>query len=368
MTISPKNQALAYFVTPHGYGHAARAVAVMAALRQVIPNIQLEIFTTVSAHFFADSLGPDFGYHHQMTDIGLVQKNSLQEDVPETVRRLDEFLPFAPALVEQLAQQVLALGCQVVLCDIAPLGLAVAKAARLPSILVENFTWDWIYEGYSSIDAGMARHIPYLRQVFASAETHIQTQPICAPQPVELVVGPISRKARTPAAQMREQLGLPSAAKVIMVTMGGSSWDFTFLRQLIRQSDYYFIIATNDSTLEQRDNLLLLPRHSTFFHPDLVNVSDAVIGKVGYSTLAEIYQAGVPYGYIPRPRFRESAVLSRFIADEMQGLAISPAQFQDGSWLARLPELLALPRLSQPDLTNGADQIARFVQERLSRL
>jgi predicted glycosyltransferase len=153
-----------------------------------------------------------------------------------------------------------------------------------------------------------------------------------------------------------------------MVTMGGNSWDFTFLQQLIRQPDYYFIIATNGSTLEQRDNLLLLPRHSTFFHPDLVNVSDAVIGKVGYSTLAEIYQAGVPYGYIPRPRFRESAVLSRFIADEMQGLAISPAQFQDGSWLARLPELLALPRLSQPDLTNGADQIARFVQERLSRL
>ena len=35
-------------------------------------------------------------------------------------------------------------------------------------------------------------------------------------------------------------------------------------------------------------NLILLPHHSVFFHPDLVNASDAVVGKLGYSTLAAV--------------------------------------------------------------------------------
>ena len=30
------------------------------------------------------------------------------------------------------------------------------------------------------------------------------------------------------------------------------------------------------------------------FHPDLVNASDAVIGKAGYNTLAEVFYAGTP--------------------------------------------------------------------------
>jgi len=36
---------LAYFITPHGFGHAARACAVMAAAQQRIPNLLSEIFT-----------------------------------------------------------------------------------------------------------------------------------------------------------------------------------------------------------------------------------------------------------------------------------------------------------------------------------
>jgi hypothetical protein len=35
---------------------------------------------------------------------------------------------------------------------------------------------------------------------------------------------------------------------------------------------------------QSKQNLVLLPHHSGFYHPDLVNASDAVIGKVGYST------------------------------------------------------------------------------------
>ena len=63
----------------------------------------------------------------------------------------------------------------------------------------------------------------------------------------------------------------------------------------------------------------LLSSRSGIFHPDIVAASDGVVGKIGYSTLAEVYAAGVPYGFVPRPRFRESDVLSAFVQEQMSG-------------------------------------------------
>jgi hypothetical protein len=103
---------IAYFVSPHGYGHASRAAALMAALQALRPATQFEIFTQVPRWFFADSLSNPGGYHALLTDIGLAQKNSLVEDLPETVHRLAGFLPFERSQVENLARQVKRLDCQ----------------------------------------------------------------------------------------------------------------------------------------------------------------------------------------------------------------------------------------------------------------
>lgn len=351
----------AYFVSPHGYGHAARSAAVMTALRRYIPTVRFEIFTQAPDWFFQDSLGGNFGYHALMSDVGLAQKTSLVEDIPETLRRLANFLPFDQIQVEGLAGQLKQLGCRLVICDIAPLGIAVAKTAGLPAVLVENFTWDWIYEGYLASEARLSPYINDLRAWFAAADYHIQTEPVCQPQPVHLTTAPVSRSSRTPAEEIRQKLDLPAQAKAVLLTMGGIPWDYnTFLGRLAGQANIYFIIPGGSERVERRDNLALLPHHSEFYHPDLVNAVDAVIGKLGYSTLAEAYHAGIPFGYIPRPDFRESEKLAGYVSRRMNSVAITAAQFESGAWLSRLPELLALPRveLNEP---NGADQIARFV-------
>ncbi|MFC1812580.1 hypothetical protein ACFL03_07800, partial [Thermodesulfobacteriota bacterium] len=111
-------------------------------------------------------------------------------------------------------------------------------------------------------------------------------------------------------------------------------------------------------------NTIMLPHHSPFFHPDLIRASDAVIGKVGYSTLAEVYHAGVPFGYIPHAGFRESALLEAFISDHMQGFPISEEELQNGIGEHRLKKLTALPRIKRSG-PNGADQIAEYVYSKL---
>lgn len=352
----------AYFISPHGFGHAARACAVMEAVHARQPASHFEIFTQVPQWFFSASLSAAFTYHDLLSDIGLTQLSPLAEDLPATLERLKAFLPFDPILVARLAEQVLRLNCAVVVCDIAPLGIAVAHAAHLPSILIENFTWDWIYEGYADEAPAFRPHIEYLREVFGHATQHVRAEPAGGEHPATLTVPPISRRPRTPPATIRQQLAIPEQAKIIFLTMGGIQGEFPFLEKLAAQDNIYFVIPGGSETYENRGALRLVPHHSTFFHPDLLHAADVVIGKLGYSTLAETYHAGLPYGYLTRPRFRESNALAVYVQQHFAHAEISHTEYDTGQWLTHLPSLLAQPRKIRIG-ANGAEAVAKFVSD-----
>lgn len=361
MSAKTASKHIAWLVSPHGYGHAARSSAVMAALRRSHPEVRFEIFTRVPAWFFQDSLKFPFGYHELLTDIGVAQTSPLEEDLSLTVRQLEAFLPFDAGLVSGLAQQVREMGCSLVVCDIAPLGIAVARAAGLPSALIENFTWDWIYAGYLATEPRLGRWADYLREAFAAADAHVQTEPVCAPGGADLLAGPARREPRLTRGEVRRRLGLPPEARVVLVSMGGVPADGGFVRELPDREDVYFLAPGNGvPAMERRGRLVWLPHHHEFFHPDLVEASDAVVGKVGYSTLAETYYAGIPFGYITRERFRESPVLAEFVERHMPGFEITADASQNGNWAGGISRLLELPRVSRQE-PNGAEQIAGYL-------
>ena len=113
------------------------------------------------------------------------------------------------------------------------------------------------------------------------------------------------------------------------------------------------------------DNLIILPHRSDYYHPDLVNAADAVIGKVGYSTLSEIYHGGVPFGYVVRSNFRESETMAEFIQKQMPGIELSESEFNTGSWTAKLTDLLDLAPVKRAS-ANGSQQISRFIEDLLT--
>lgn len=363
MTTSPVP--LAFFVSSHGFGHAARAVAVMNSIYERVPTAHFEIFTLTPRWFFEESLQASFNLHSVKTDIGLVQQTPLEEDFEKTLNELDNFLPFNQALVNNLAKQIGEAKCRLVLCDIAPLGIAVAHTAGIPSVLVENFTWDWIYEFYTAKYPRFDSHIEYLRKIFNSADHHIQTQPVCNPKKtVSLTTLPVSRKPKTPAGEIRQQLRIPDNYYMVLVTMGGIPERFSGLRDLGNLDGISLVIPGGSHQAEFRNHMILLPHHSNFYHPDLVFASDAVIGKAGYSTIAEVYFAGAPFGYINRPNFRESSVLTTFIQHQMTGVEIPSSTFHNGDWINVVPQLINLPRIQRLS-PNGADQVASYVHSLL---
>ena len=356
---------IGYFISPHGFGHAERASAVMAAIHDINPSIRFEIFTTIPEWFFLQSLSGPFTYHSLLTDIGLVQETPLREDLAETLRELNDFLPYDGFKIEGPSREVSRTKCRLIICDISPMGIAVAQMSQIPSVLIENFTWDWVYENYVSVDFPVNQHVEYLRKIFNSVNYHIQAEPVCQRRNADLTTTPISRNPRVSPQLMRQRLGIPDGVKVVLITMGGVPEEYKFLTQLTHQNNIYFIIPGGSKSMQVIDNLVLLPRHADFFHPDIINACDAVVGKLGYSTLAEIYHAGVPYGYIPRSSFKESDILEAFVRNEMNGSAISELQFHEGSWMSLLSEILSLPRIKRND-PNGAVEAAQFVCKVLS--
>jgi hypothetical protein len=357
-------KSIACFISPHGFGHAARSAAIMAALHHLDPGICFEIYTLIPEWFFTESLSGPFHYHALKTDIGLIQSSPLAEDPAATLHALDQFFPFKQDHIERIAQNLLAHRCLYAICDISPLGIAAGKAANIPTVLLENFTWDWIYENYRLEYPNFSKHIRYLRKIFQTPDIHILAQPYCQLDPrADLIARPISRASTKSPQAVRSALGITGKEKMILITMGGIPESFRRVDHLHALQNTVFVIPGGSGHFTRVNNLILLPHHSDFFHPNLINASDAAVGKAGYSTIAELYNAGIPFGYFSRDNFRESAFLTAFIDANMPGIPMQSQQISDPGWLTQIPELLSLPRVhrGQP---NGASQVAQFLLQR----
>ncbi len=347
-------------ITPHGFGHAARSAAILAAIGRRV-DIEPVLCTTVPHWFFADSLSMPFSCHELTIDIGLVQKNSLVEDLPATLQALNAFYPLSEKRIERVAE--IFKDCSCILCDIAPLGIAAAGRLGIPSVLIENFTWDWIYKGYLDRENGFRPHVEYLQSMYRQADYHLQTIPICHRSPGAVPIAPVSRVRKTDRTEIRRLLAIDEQDRVVLMTMGGIGGDAYDIRPLQREGAV-FLLAGQGESLPASGNLRFLSRECGIFHPDLIGACDLVVGKVGYSTLAEVYSAGIPWAYVPRKAFPESQVLVDFIRQNHMGSEVSADDLHSGAWLRLLPELINMQREIGPR-ENGADAAAGFIVGRV---
>lgn len=355
-----KDVEIGCFVSPHGLGHATRLCAVLETLSSRVDGLQPHLFTTVSEPIFRESFHR-YCYHTVHADVGLIQHDALHVDIDATIAELDRHFPYQKQLIDTLAQK-----CKnfpLILCDIAPLGIAVANQANIPSILIENFTWDWIYQPYIGLDSRMAPFSLYLEQLFKQATYHIQTQPVCRPVNADLCCGPIFRSIRRDREEIRNRLGCKSR-KMVFISMGGVAIELPFLKTIKEYQHILFVIAGQAQSGTSADNVILLDYQSDYFHPDLVNAADLVLCKSGYSSIAECYQGSGAVACVSRKVFPESDVLECFVTEEMGGTVIEPDDFLSGRWLNNMEEMLN-SKPKEKTVINGAESVADFLLQHL---
>ena len=356
MTDGPR---IAAFVSPHGFGHAARSSAVLLEALGLGAS-GIELFTTAPRWFFEESLGRAFRLHEEVVDVGFRQRSALHADLEGTVAALERLLPFDDARVARLADTVRATGADVVLCDIAPLGVAVAEAAGLPSVLVENFSWGWLYAAYADQAPELSAFGAALDRWADRATRHVQARPRCVATPSAEAVDPIGRPPRRSRAASRSALGLPADGPLVVVTMGGHEEDLSFLPRLADVDGVHFLVTGAARTADTA-NVRLFDNDTPLYMPDVLRAADAVVAKLGYGTVSEVWREGLPFAHVTRPGFPEMPALEAFVARHSSGFRLTDRAFVSGEWIERIPELLDMPR--RPHEGGGARRAAEILLE-----
>jgi hypothetical protein len=317
-----------------------------------------DVFTTAPRWFFEESLGGAFGYHEEIVDVGFRQRSALHVDVGATSEALRAFLPLDPERIGALGERVRSLGCQAVLCDIAPFGVAVAEVAGLPSLLLENFSWPWLYEPYHDAEPDLASYGAELARWTARATVHVQARPMCVRDPALEAVDPIGRPPRLSRREARRRLGLSPSESLVVVTMGGYGEDLSFLPRLRKLNGLRFLVTGAHRT-EVRGNVHLYDNETPLYMPDALRAADAVVAKLGYGMVSEVWAEGLPFAHVTRPGFREMDALEAFADEHLSGFLLDDVAFGAGEWIERLPELLAMKRL--PHEGGGAKRVAEIL-------
>ena len=352
---------LGFFVTSHGFGHAARVCAIIEKLSEN-PHYKFFIFTQVPKWFFENSLRIQFDYHSIKTDVGLIQTDPFFEDMHLTIDELDRFFPFRPELIKNTEKLIRQLEIDLIISDISPLGIYISNKLNLVSILIENFTWDWIYSFYKDQYPKIEKFIGYLSEIYNSASLHITCKPNCSTHPQSFSVDPVFREVRDCDKQIRKEFGCLNDEAIILISMGGipiEKFDSLITPKI---NGYKFIIPINKITsIHHTDHFIYLPHNHGFYHPDLVNLSDLIVGKVGYSTISEVYALQKPFLYLGRKNFPESPILENFIQQNMTAMTTSHEELFTKGWFSKIDLLLSTITGSRI-IENGANQIAKIIE------
>lgn len=354
---------MALCVTGHGFGHAARACAVAQEIARLRPDARFLFVGEIPDWFLAESL-PEVHWRlrRMSVDVAPVQRTSLQIDLPASVERVRREIPVPEETVEELAATLRRGGADIVVCDISAAGLLAGRRLGLSTVLVESFTWDWIFRRLDAGPGALTAAADWLEEVYSTAELRLQPRPRCATAPGGQAVGALAREPRAGRERTRARLGVGPEEVLALLSMGGVPWRFAGLEGATAAGLRPVVVGEVEGGVPE--GVLRLPHHSGFHHPDLVAAADVVVGKLGYSTLAEAWQGGCGYAYVERTDFPEIPVLEAHARTALAAAPVSPADLEDGAWAAIARDLARRPSPREP-YEDGRPAAARAICARI---
>lgn len=348
--------AIACYITAHGYGHAVRCREVMRALKSARPDVQMHVRSAVTERFFRD-VGFPVSHHQRAVDVGFVQRDGLEMDAIATLGACRDFQSRLPKLLREEAAFVRKEKIDLILGDIPPLAFEVGARARVPSVAIANFTWDWIYRWYFAEDRSFLPVIEAMESFYRRATLALElpfSAEMSAFEKTE-AVPLIARTSPLSREEARKSFALPAEAPIVLLHFGGFGLARFAWQKLERLGECFFV-STNPVP-ETGKNFRLLPEALPNYL-DLVRAADAVVTKPGYGIMAEIIAHRVPALYTSRGQFPEYPYLVRALTEWATSEFIPQESLLEGDLGPYLERLLS-KRPNWPAVPlNGAEVAA----------
>lgn len=346
-----KSTTICYYISSHGYGHAARACQVMAALPD---NVRLIARTSVDPAFIARESGRKVKVVPGQFDTGVIQKDNRTLDWPATFRQARQLLKDTAAGLLDETDFLRKNKVDLVVCDVPPAPLEAARMAGIPSVVVGNFTWVEIFQREARNHPEAAELADLWREQYALATLAVRSTPAFPMKYFRHVetVEPIARRGKNRRAEILKFLGLPAKTRLVLLYFGTFGDDSLKLPTLPDTALLSF-------TPMPKPAIVLDPARWHF--PDALASVHCVIAKPGYGTTGECMANGTPMIYHPRTEFAEYPLLREAIKEWGGGVQISLRDLEQGK-LTKSIETAA--RLRPPRVSSGgAKQTAALLMD-----
>ena len=281
----------------HGFGHVARQLAVAEVLMD--RGADVEVWTAAPREVVHDYL-PRLRVRSTRLDVGLVQSDSLHEDLPATADALRHYA--SEAHVRDVAEALEAASFDAIVVDAPPVALEAARRLGVPAVLASNFDWAWIYSHYSELREISARFAawqephPALRMTPGTPMTDFARVDDIG------VVGRWRPPKRPAGTSLEEQL--------VLVSFGG--FGLHGLDALLPVvAGVRWLLAPPMAPLDRPDCTFV----TDLSYPAMVGGVDRVLTKPGYGIYGEAALGRTQVLLLPRRGFPESPYLTRAFVD-----------------------------------------------------
>lgn len=318
---------ICFYISSHGFGHATREIEVINHLPE---RIEVEIVTAVPRWLFDHSVTRPFTYRELNHDSGIQQPNSFTQDLEGTYAHWMNLLDHYPQTAKAESQRFSSQSVNLVVGDISPFAAAVGAVTRVPSVIIANFSWNWIFQALLTqapqFQKIMDRISDYYRQTSLLLRTPLSGDLSIFPKIQDIPI--IARKSQKTREAARYALGIFPHEKTVLISLGGHG--FAIPQSGLSQYPNITFITFNSELKTSANVRYVNPQ--TVYHPDLVRASDLAIAKLGYGMVTECIAHQVPIAYPPRDHFPEHEILEQEVN---RYVPTFPMQFDDflaGRW------------------------------------
>lgn len=313
--------------------------------------------TSVARWLLERTLTPPFVLDDRPCDTGVVQIDSLRLDAAASIAQADAFHSTLDARAAAEAGQLRAHDIRLVVSDAPALGCAAAACAGIPSVVVSNFTWDWIYAEYREHLPAAPALIPTIQSSYRLAEAAWRLPMHSGFDAFSQIVDMpfVARHATHGREETCARLGLPQDRKLVLPSFGGYGVQGTLDRLDLDES--WHVVRVPDASIYD----------AGLRYEDLVGAVDVVLTKPGYGIIAECIANDTAMVYTSRGRFIEYPLLVGEMPRYLRSAFLDNDALLTGRWRAALDAAVSAPAPPERPRTDGAEVIADMIASRVSR-
>jgi len=355
---------IAYYITPHGFGHAVRSLEVIRHLLSSDPGIRLTVISDIPEFLIKTRVGKPLPYRRRRLDVGMVQIDSVRFDLKASLGALEDLYENHERLVEEEVRFLRDEGIQMLVSDIAFLPFRAASQCGIPGIGLGNFTWDWIYAGFVRTDPRWQPLIAWIKDCYRCCDLLLQL-PMhgdCSACPKRRDVPLVARQAERNPVETRRRLGENPHQKHYLLAFSHLELSASALEKLETINDAVFFYKyplefrfANGRSLDQFD----------ISYTDVTAAMDGIITKPGYGIVSDCLVHGIPMAYTDRGPFPEYEILVDAIKRHLPNVYLSSQDLYAGSWKGALEALSEQPRRHSQIRNDGAAVCAGLIRQTL---